>query len=94
MAGTFAAQATTRGVKLDRLELDVEADLDLSGFFGLKPVTPAIQNVKLTYRAETDAGRELLEEILEAAKSLSPIFNTVTGQVAVEAGFAGGGRLQ
>lgn len=89
MAGTFAAQATARGVALRRLDLDVEADMDLSGFFGLKPVSPAVFGVKLTYRVESDARAEMLDEILEATKALSPIFNTVTRPVAVEADIAG-----
>jgi hypothetical protein len=45
--------------------------------------------VKLTYRVESDARAEMLDEILEATKALSPIFNTVTRPVAVEADIAG-----
>jgi len=88
MTGTFAAQATARGVEVRRLELQVEADLDLSGFFGLKPVSPAISGVKLAYKVDADASRQMLDEILEAAKALSPVYNTVTHTVAVQADFA------
>lgn len=92
MTGTFAAQATARGVELRHLELQVEADLDLSGFFGLRPVSPAVSGVRIVYDVDTDASPEMLDEILEAAKALSPVYNTVTSAVAVEAGFTDAGR--
>ncbi|WP_265519755.1 OsmC family protein [Nitratireductor luteus] len=88
MTGTFAAQATVRGVALSRLEVDVQAEMDLNGFFGLKPVSPAVSDVKLVYRVESDASPETLSDILDATKALSPVFNTVTRPVAVEAAFA------
>ena len=86
MTGTFAAQATARGVKLDRLELDIEGDIDLNGFFGLQPIAPGITDLKLTFRVESNASDAALQEILEAAKSLSPIFDTVSRprQIATE----------
>lgn len=84
MAGTFAAQATARQVKIESLEIDVEATIDLNGFFGLRPIRPGLSDVKLEYRVATDADPAMLTEILEAAKSLSPVFDTVTRPVAVE----------
>lgn len=84
MAGSFAAQATGRGVELRGLELDVEADIDLNGFFGLQPVRPGLSNVVLSLRVDSDAEPQTLQEILEAARSLSPIFDTVTKPVPVD----------
>lgn len=84
MAGTYAAQATARGVKLDALELDVSANIDLNGFFGLKEIPSGLSNVHLDYRVQADASDEQLQEIMQAAKSLSPIFDTVTRPVNVE----------
>ncbi|MBI4499114.1 MAG: OsmC family protein [Chloroflexi bacterium] len=85
MAGTFAAQATARGVRLDALEVDVEGTIDLNGFFGLKPIRPGLSDVRLSYRVKSDAEQQTLQEILDAAKSLSPVFDSVTKPVAVEA---------
>ena len=71
VTGTFAAQATARGVALKSLTVDVEAAMDLNGFFGLKPMPPGISDVKVVVQAESDAAPEMLQEILEAATSLS-----------------------
>ena len=88
MAGTFAAQATARGVTLEALEVDVESAIDLNGFFGLKPIRPGLSGVKLAFRVKSDADPQVLEEILAAARSLSPVFDSVTKPVDVEAGLS------
>ena len=84
MAGAFAAQATARGVEIRSLDVEAEATIDLNGFFGLQPVRPGLSDVTLTFHVDSDADRTTLAEILEAARSLSPVFDTVTQPVAVE----------
>lgn len=84
ITGTFAAQATARGVRIDSLEVDVEGDIDLNGFFGLKAIRPGLSDVKLAVRVTSDADEKTIQEILAAACSLSPVFDTVTRPVAVE----------
>lgn len=88
MAGTFAAQATARGVKLEALEVDAEASIDLNGFFGLQPVFPGLSDVTLSFRPRSDADPRLLQEICVAAQALSPVCNTVTTPVEVRVGLA------
>lgn len=83
MAGTFAAQATTRGVEIDSLEIDVEGVMDLNGFFGLRPVAPGLSDVKLGFRVRSDADDATLREILAAAREHSPICDSVTRPVGV-----------
>jgi uncharacterized OsmC-like protein len=85
MAGTFAAQATARGVEIDELEIDLEGIIDLNGFFGLQSVDPGLSDVKLNFRIRSDADTETLQEILEATKSHSPVHATLSRPVAVEA---------
>jgi uncharacterized OsmC-like protein len=84
MAGTFAAQATARGVKIDALELDVTADIDLNGFFGLEAVRPGLSNVRVGYYVRSEADDATLQEIMDAAKTHSPVFDTITKPIAVE----------
>lgn len=84
MAGNFAVQATTRGVAIETLEVDLECVIDLNGMFGLKKIRPGLSDVKLSFRVKSDADSAMLQEILEAAQSLSPIFDTVTKPVEVE----------
>lgn len=83
MTGTFAAQATARGVKIEALEVDLEGMIDLNGFFGLQPIRPGLSDVSLSFRVKSDADSKTLQEILEAAQSLSPIFDSVTKPVGV-----------
>ncbi len=78
MTGTYAAQATARGVELKALEVEVEGRIDLSGFFGLRPTPPGVRDIRLTFHVDADADEAMLHEILEATEALSPIHDTVT----------------
>ena len=84
MAGTFAAQATARGVAVDSLEVDVSGDIDLNGFFGLRSVPPGVSGVTVSFRVQSDADLEVLEEIADAARAHSPVHDSVTRPVEVE----------
>ena len=84
MAGSFAAQATARGIKIDALEVDLEGAIDLNGFFGLKPIRPGLSDVKLSFSVKSDADSRVLQEILDAAQSHSPVFDSVTKPIGVE----------
>lgn len=84
MAGTFAAQATARGVEIEALTVEVDGAIDLNGFFGLAPVPAGLSDVELTFRVRSEADDATLREILRAARSLSPVHDTVTRPVAVE----------
>ena len=83
LAGTFAAQATARGVEVKRLAVDVEADMDLNGFFGLQPIPAGVSNVTAQFQVESDADSEVLQEIADAAKAHSPVFDSVTRPIDV-----------
>ena len=83
MAGNFAVQATVRGVKIDSLRVDLENEIDLNGMFGLKDIRPGISNVKLKFHVKSDADEETLQEILDAAQSLSPVYDSVSKPVQV-----------
>jgi uncharacterized OsmC-like protein len=68
----FVVGATTRGVQLDAVTVEVEGELDLRGFMGLcdGPVGfPAIRH-RILVTADADAA--LLEEIHAAAMAHSP----------------------
>jgi len=84
MAGNFAVQATSRGVKIDSLQVDLEGNIDLNGMFGLTDIAPGLSDVKLSFNVESDASPEMLQEILDAAQSLSPVFDSFTRPVEVE----------
>lgn len=84
MAGTFAAQATARGVAIDGVEIDVEGVIDLNGFFGLRPTAPGLTDVALSFHVTSDAEPEVLEEILQAASGHSPVFDSLSRPLDVD----------
>lgn len=82
--GTYAAQATARGVDLAALEIDVVGTIDLNGFFGLRPVPPGLSDVRLGIRVKSDADESTLRELAELAKSHSPVHHTLTRPLSIE----------
>lgn len=83
MAGTFAAQATARGVELNALEVDVEARIDLNGFFGITDAAPGLSDVTLGFRVDCEADQATLDEILAATRAHSPVHDSVTRPIPV-----------
>lgn len=84
ITGTYAAQATARGVALRELEVTVEGQIDLNGFFQLAPVPPGLSDVKVTIRVEADADQRMLDEIRQAALKASPVYDSVTRPVSIQ----------
>lgn len=84
VAGTYAAQATGRGVRLDGLEVEVEGAIDLNGFFGLQPVSPGLSDVRVSIRVDSDADDGTIEELRRAALAASPVYDSVTRAVGVD----------
>lgn len=85
VAGTYAAQATARGIRLDALEVEIEGQIDLNGFFGLQPVRPGLMGVSVTIRAKSDADNATLEELREATTKASPVFDSIAHPAAIRA---------
>lgn len=86
ITGTYAAQATARGIALEELEVTVEGQIDLNGFFQLAPVPPGLSNVRVNIRVKAEADDVTLDEIRQAALKASPVYDSVTKPVGVEVG--------
>lgn len=85
ITGTYAAQATARGIALEELEVEIEGQMDLNGFFQLAPVRPGLSGVEVRIRVKSDADDKMLEELRQAALKASPVYDSVTNPVAVKA---------
>lgn len=83
ITGTYAAQATGRGIRLEELEVEVEGCIDLNGFFGLKPIAPGLSDVQVRIRAKADADDAALEDLKQASLKASPVYDSVTRPVSV-----------
>ncbi|MFC3052138.1 OsmC family protein [Kordiimonas pumila] len=81
----FVVGATAKGVQLDSLEVDVEGDLNLSGFLGLGGEGPmGFPKIRYTLKVMADAPKDLLEEIHLQAVAHSPNAMTIANPVSLE----------
>lgn len=85
VSGTYAAQATARGVALDTLEVEVEGAIDLQGFFGLAPVRPGLDGAAVTIRVHAPGVEaDVLEELAAATAAASPVFDSLSKPVRID----------
>ena len=76
---SLVAYASARGVKIDSIESTLEGDIDLQGLLQTdKSVNPGYQGINISFKIESDASDETLEELIELAKNVSPVANTVS----------------
>ncbi len=83
VAGTFVSQATARGIRLDQLEVEVEGQLDLNGFLGLKDVRAGFPGINLRIKAKCDCDQQTLEELARATAKASPVYDSVANPVRI-----------
>jgi hypothetical protein len=81
MTTTMVYHAAVRGIKLDKVESDLEGDLDLRGFFAISDeVRPGYQEIRVNFKVKSD-----LEdmETLKALTRLSPVYDVVSSGTQV-----------
>jgi len=85
IAATVAANAALRGVKLTRLEVALESDLDLHGFFALdEGVRPGLGELRARITLAGDADPDTLREIARLGYQYSPVRDSVENGVTME----------
>ena len=75
---SLVAHAAARGIKIDSIESTLEGDIDLHGLFQLDETNPGYQGINISFKIESDAPEETLQELVELAKKASPVANTVS----------------
>ncbi len=81
---SFIYPAAAQGIKVHSLQYEMEGDLDLHGFLKLSDkVRPGFQNIRVTAHVKADAPPEKIRELLEYAKSTSPVFDCLKNPVDV-----------
>ncbi len=76
---SLVAHAAARGIKIDSIESTLEGDIDLLGFLQLdENVNPGYQGINISFKIESDASEEVLQELIELAKKASPVANTIS----------------
>lgn len=86
LGGTNAA---VRGIHIDKVEVEVEGDIDLPGFLGLEPpekVSPGFTNIRarVFLKTKKPVSREVLEKLHEDVVKTSPVGNTLKNPVNLE----------
>ncbi len=82
----YVALCSLQGIRLDSLEIDVEGDIDLRGFFGLdESVVPGYERLYYTVRIKGDASPEEFEKIHQTVMKTSPNFYNVSRAVPLYA---------
>lgn len=81
---SFIYHATDQGVEVEELEIDLEGQLDLSGFLGLNEgVRNGFESICVIFRVKADAPREKIEGLCEYARKRSPVFDMVSHPVPI-----------
>ncbi len=66
------------------METRFEGDLDLQGFFGIRPdVRNGYEQIRVTFRVKADADPETIDDLVRIAQERSPVFDIVTNGVPV-----------
>ena len=85
MTQTIVAHATSRGIQIDSISIDIEGDVDLRGFTGISnEVRPGAQQFRVNVNIKSDtASVEQINELRELGKRFSPAFDTLTNGTSV-----------
>ena len=75
---SLVAHASAKGIKINSIESTLEGDIDLHGLLQLgNNVNPGYQGINISFKIESDASEETLEELVVLAKKVSPVANTI-----------------
>lgn len=85
LAQTIVGHATSRGIKIDSINIVVEGDLDMRGWTGISnDVRPGAQQLRVKMNIKSDsASSEEIIELYGIGKRFSPAFDTITNGTSV-----------
>jgi uncharacterized OsmC-like protein len=70
---TYVIAAAMKGIRLEKLEMETEGELDLRGFLGIdKKVIPGYKELKYKVRLKGNGTREQYEEVHKTVIATSP----------------------
>ena len=84
LAVGFVYNAAAQGINVKSLMFTIKGDIDLHGFLGLsEEIRPGYQNISISYRINSDAKREKIEELCEYVQRTSPVLDIVRNGLPV-----------
>ena len=81
VAMTYITKAAARGVKIDELEVAIEARVDLQGAFELDSVRAGLLGVTITVGIRSDADDSILDELTQTTSRTSAVFDSLANPV-------------
>jgi uncharacterized OsmC-like protein len=88
LAVGYAANASAAGIELRDLRIELEGDLDLHTFLGLRPGNAGYEEIRVNVHIDTDADPAAVEELHRRVVATSPVGHTLTRPVPVEVNLA------
>jgi uncharacterized OsmC-like protein len=84
LAMELRCKAALSGIEVEHLEVHLEGEIDLHGFWGLSNrARPGYQGIRLSYRVTSDAPRRKVEELWEHVQKTSPLLDIIRNPVPV-----------
>jgi uncharacterized OsmC-like protein len=87
LAVGYAYNAAARGIEIEALTFEVEGELDLHAFLGLRDdVRPGYEAIRVRYRVKSAAPRDQLVALCDHVQRTSPVLDIIANRtpVAVE----------
>lgn len=84
LATGYAMWAAKMNVRIDHLEIEIEADYDSRGMYGIANVTPGVLGWRYTVRVQSDAPKEDVLRMLDSADAHSPELSIRLSQQSLE----------
>lgn len=77
LAVGYAVNAAMMGINIEKMEIDVEGDTDMRGFFGIREDKRGYLALKAKVHIKSNAGEEELKRLHDLCFSTSPVGNTL-----------------
>jgi uncharacterized OsmC-like protein len=82
---TMIYGASAQGIHFDKLELDLEGQLDTRGLLDVdKSVRRGFSRITVKCRIKADVGQDQLDQLCDFAKSHSPVFDIVSNPTPID----------
>lgn len=80
----YAKWAAWLDVPIESIEVDVQAEVDARGSYGIDGISPAHKRMKYIVRIESPAPDEKIQEVIEKADAHSPILMDIKKPIPIE----------
>lgn len=81
----YALNAAMTGVELQKIEVEMDGDIDLPGFFGLpSDILPGYTNIRARVFLKSTASQDKLEEVHKRVTLTSPVGLTLSKNVKLD----------